>query len=173
MSGTVVGSDVGIEVEVVGAEVETVGTGVGVVDIEVEVEAVGIEVEVVGIEVEAVGIEVEVVDIEVVVVVEDGAPVLAVVQKAGNVLEVNVEIVRVERFGTVVEKVGTAVAEASETVVAEAFETVGAEDAEIVVVVEVAEVEVREWVVEGASEVASLGGHRHPKSRLHRQDGGR
>ena len=86
-------------------------------------------------------------------------------QKAGNVLEVNVEIVRVEMFGAVVEKVGT--------VVAEAFETVVAEDAEIVVVVEVAEVEVREWVVEGASEVASLGGHRHPKSRLHRQDGGR
>jgi len=69
--------------------------------------------------------------------------------------------------------VGTAVAEASETVVAEAFETVGAEDAEIVVVVEVAEVEVREWAIEGASEVASLEGHHHPKSRLHRQDGGR
>ena len=60
MSGTVVGSDVGIEVEVVGAEVvETVGTGVEVVDIEVEVEVVGTEV-------------------VVVVEVEDGAPVLAV-----------------------------------------------------------------------------------------------
>ena len=78
-------------------------------------------------------------------------------------LEVNVEIVRVDRFGTVVEKVGTAVVEA--------FETVAAEDAEIVVVI--AEVEVREWAVEGASEVASLGVHHHPKSRLHRQDGGR
>jgi len=143
VSGTVVGSDVGIEVEVVGAEVETVGTGVEVVDIEVEVEVVGI-----------------------VVVVEDGAPVLAVAQKAESVLELNVEIVRVERFGTVVEKVGTAVAEALETVVAE--------DAEIVVVVVVvAEVEVREWAIEGASEVASLEGHHHPKSRLHRQDGGR
>ena len=59
MSGTVVGSDVGIEVEVVGTEVETVGTGVEVVDIEVEVEVVGTEV---------------VVEVEV----EDGAPVLAV-----------------------------------------------------------------------------------------------
>jgi len=59
VSGTVVGSDVGIEVEVVGTEVETVGTGVEVVDIEVEVEVVGTEV---------------VVEVEV----EDGAPVLAV-----------------------------------------------------------------------------------------------